>query len=356
MSDARGMYDPLPRTPVLTPIDLAAQVRSHNALKGIVSRLQADAAAAITIDVATGQVRTLIGTEVPDSGSARASKLQQLHPAVLEVEPGVTIEPIVFAALAQKLGHDVSGYERLLNRYLGSRRSKGGSSTKYVDSTRTADAFVDLGKVSGVGALALNVPPRDLWEVLHAVGVDAEVPAFGPAARQGRLPSGERWTVTEHIEIGRGRGLKLTPAQLGRALAVVARGGDFRDLAIEQDPAPSKQQARQGLTRDASSLAVGAVSIRDSGDSNPQCAASQWLRSGVHRSVEVMSDRVIRSRLLVAAGWCLEQPGKGLVSVMVAALPADDVHQDDLEYAWTVRTLFESMMPAARQVKEGAKK
>lgn len=322
-----GDTRPAPREPIVTSIDLLAQTRGHNALVSIVNKLGVSAATAITVDISSGQVKTLVGVQNSNSITIDLSRLGQLHPATVEFEPSRTIEPIIHAAIAQNLKGDVRRYRNLISRYIGTKGSNSLDLTESAEFIPKVGYLVNFGKVRGVGGLALNVPPRELWDVLNDVGVAAAVPAFGSSARQGKLYSGERWSIPEHIAIGQGRDFSVTPAQLARALAVVARGGIFRDLTIEKDAPQSAQIARRGIVPRASDLVVDILKQRHPGRTGALCLAGDWAANEIYRSIAVVGDRVVRNELMIAAGWCIEQPGEGKITVIVAALaPEPEKH------------------------------
>jgi hypothetical protein len=80
--------------------------------------------------------------------------------------------------------------------------------------------------------LALSFPPKEMWEMLDAVGF-GQMPQLGfPGEVTGRLRPWKSWRPIEQATMSYGHGISVSLIQLARAYSVFARDGDLVPLSL----------------------------------------------------------------------------------------------------------------------------
>jgi hypothetical protein len=153
---------------------------------------------------------------------------------------------------------------------------------------------------------------------LHDLGFGEPVSAFGAAANSGKLYSGERWSIQDHIDIGRGLGLKVTSAQLARSLVPIANGsGVYTDIRLERIGPP---MLKSRLLDE--NVVLGIRSWLEGQQTNKACGDKAWGTGTLQRSLYATDVLVTRRDILLSAGWCRDKTrNDGMLAVVVLEFP-----------------------------------
>jgi len=98
-----------------------------------------------------------------------------------------------------------------------------------------------IQKSSNVGTvkLAMQMPPREMWEMYAQVGFGAKPQVPFPGAVSGRLRAHKTWRPIEQATMSYGYGLSTSLFQLAHAYSVFARDGDLVPVSMLKNEEPA---------------------------------------------------------------------------------------------------------------------
>jgi cell division protein FtsI (penicillin-binding protein 3) len=218
-------------------IDGKIQSLAYGALKTAVAEHQAQAGAAVAIDVRTGEVLALVN--LPSFNPNNRAKLSgtQLRNRVLTdaFEPGSTLKPFT-VALALEMGKVTPrsmvswGRDtlRIANYTIHDPHPEGALNVAQV-----------IQKSSNVGAarIALSLRREDMWDLFNRAGFGAAPQLGFPGAAGGRLRPARSWRPVEQATMAYGHGISVSLAQLARAYTMFARDGELVPLTLVKSDA-----------------------------------------------------------------------------------------------------------------------
>ncbi len=262
VEDMRDIVPPRDGGLVTLAMDSRIQFLVHSELKAAVQRHRAKAAAAVVLDVRTGEVLAL--ANIPDFNPNDRTGLTgaQLRNRVITdtFEPGSTIKPFTVA-----LGLELKRIRPETQFDTGNGRiTITGSTISDSKPFGVLDTTGVVKKSSNVGTtlIAQKMQPIEMWRMFHEVGL-GQAPRLGfPGEVAGRVRPHERWRPVEQATMSYGYGLSTSLVQLARAYTVFARDGDLiplsltrRDTEPEGVPVFSPEVARK--VRDMLEAAAG---------------------------------------------------------------------------------------------------
>jgi cell division protein FtsI (penicillin-binding protein 3) len=102
-----------------------------------------------------------------------------------------------------------------------------------------------IQKSSNVGAvkMAMQMQPREMWELFSAVGFGQRPQLEFPGAVAGRLRPYKTWRPIEQATMSFGYGLSASLYQLARAYSVFAHDGELIPVAIVKKPATASAES-----------------------------------------------------------------------------------------------------------------
>jgi cell division protein FtsI (penicillin-binding protein 3) len=97
-----------------------------------------------------------------------------------------------------------------------------------------------IQKSSNVGTvkIAMQMQPREMWEMFTAVGLGQKPQLPFPGVVSGKLRAAKTWRPIEQATMSYGHGISVSLIQLARAYAVFARDGDLIPLSLLKTEAP----------------------------------------------------------------------------------------------------------------------
>jgi cell division protein FtsI (penicillin-binding protein 3) len=97
-----------------------------------------------------------------------------------------------------------------------------------------------IQKSSNVGTvrMAMQMQPREMWEMYTAVGFGQKPQIAFPGAVTGKLRPWKTWRPIEQATMSYGYGLSTSLFQLARAYSAIARDGELIPAAILRHPEP----------------------------------------------------------------------------------------------------------------------
>jgi len=221
-------------------IDSKVQFFAYQKLRDAVTEHKAKAGSVVVLDAHSGEVLAL--ANYPSYSPAKRTNLTgaQLRNRALTdtFEPGSTMKPFI-AALALEKG--MVRPETPIQTAPG-RLTIGGStiSDAHPHGVLTVNEVIQKSSNVGTVKLAMQMQPREMWELYSQVGFGVKPQVPFPGAVGGKLRAYKTWRPIEQATMSYGYGLSASLFQLARAYTVFARDGELVPVTMlrASDAAP----------------------------------------------------------------------------------------------------------------------
>ncbi|HSV48479.1 MAG TPA: penicillin-binding protein 2 [Ramlibacter sp.] len=217
-------------------IDSKVQFFAYQKLRDAVAEHKAKAGSVVVLDVATGEVLALANYPSYLPGRRQNLSGAQLRNRALTdtFEPGSTMKPFI-AALAMEKG--LVQPDTAIQTAPG-RLSIGGStiSDAHPHGVLTVNQVIQKSSNVGTVKMAMQMQPRDMWEMYSQVGFGQKPQVPFPGAVGGRLRAYKTWRPIEQATMSYGYGLSASLFQLARAYTVFARDGELVPPTLLRSP------------------------------------------------------------------------------------------------------------------------
>ena len=220
-------------------IDSKIQFFAYQKLRDAVIGNKAKAGSVVVLDALTGEVLAL--ANYPSYSPGRRQNLlgeQLRNRAITDVfEPGSTMKPFTIAlALEDKLVtpqtviQTAPGYVMMNGMKISDAHPHGALTVQEV-----------IQKSSNVGTLkiALQMQPRQMWELFTQVGFGQKPQITFPGAVSGRLRPWKTWKPVEQATMSYGYGLSASLFQIARSYTVWAHDGQIIPATLLKSPEPA---------------------------------------------------------------------------------------------------------------------
>jgi cell division protein FtsI (penicillin-binding protein 3) len=227
-------------------IDSRIQYAAHSALRDAIAEHRAKAGAAVVIDVATGEVLALSNWPTYNPNTRKDLTGAQLRNRVITdtFEPGSTMKPFT-AALALEAGKVRPSTS--IDTGAG-RITIGASTIRDVKGygTLTVEQIVQKSSNVGTVKMALQLAPKQMWEMYASLGFGQPPQVGFPGAVAGRVRPYKSWKPIEQATMAYGHGMSVSLLQLARAYSVFARDGELVPITMLRtaEPAPGTRVLR----------------------------------------------------------------------------------------------------------------
>jgi cell division protein FtsI (penicillin-binding protein 3) len=264
VEDYGDVVDPADGRDIQLSIDTKVQFFAYQRIRDTVAEHKARAGSVVVLDVQTGEVLAL--ANYPSFNPAQRGSLprEQLserarNRALTDVfEPGSVMKPFI-AAWAMETRRANPGTVISTASY-----SVGGQPIHDTHPRESMTLAEVIQKSSNIGAarLAMQMEPKELWELYSSVGFGQKPQIDFPGAVTGRLRPYKGWKPVDQSRLAYGYGLSASLLQMARAYTVFARDGDVIPISMLRQEQPvsgvrvlSPEVARQ--TRQMLALATG---------------------------------------------------------------------------------------------------
>jgi len=211
---------------VETTIDLQIQAQTERLLEQGLQRTFARRAAAIILEVQTGEIITIAHVPRVDPNMwLRASPADRLPWTVVEVfEPGSVIKPLTVAAA---IDAGVITPETIFDTHNGKLRiaDKTIRDLRPMKQASVADILRHSSNI-GTAKIARKLGQKELYAAFVRAGLGTPTGIPMPHEASGSLRRGKKgWDPVSFANISFGQGLSVTPLQMARIYAALGNGG-----------------------------------------------------------------------------------------------------------------------------------
>ena len=235
-------------------IDSKVQFFAYQQLRDAVLEHKAKAGSVVVLDALSGEVLAL--ANYPSYSPAKRQNLSgaQLRNRALTdtFEPGSTMKPFIAAlALEKGLVTPTSTIQTAPGRM-----TVGGStiSDAHPHGVLTINEIIQKSSNVGTVKMAMQMQPREMWEMYSQVGFGQKPQLPFPGAVSGRLRAFKGWRPIEQATMSYGYGLSASLFQLAHAYSVFARDGELLPVTLLKAPQASVAGVRVMQARHANAV------------------------------------------------------------------------------------------------------
>jgi cell division protein FtsI (penicillin-binding protein 3) len=230
--------DPVAGADVTLSIDSRLQYQAYRQLQAALVAHKASAGSVVVLDVRTGELLALANAPSFDPARRGGWSAQQLRNRALTdvFEPGSTIKPFI-AAWAIESGRVTP--ETPVQTAPGRTQVSGITITDaHPHGLLTVAEVIQKSSNVGIVKLAMQMRPREMWELFSSVGFGQKPQIDSPGAVSGRLRPYKSWRPIEQATMAYGYGLSTSLLQIARAYTVFARDGQIIPVTLLRREAP----------------------------------------------------------------------------------------------------------------------
>lgn len=213
-------------------IDATFQSFAYQRIRDAVRLHKAKAGSVVMLDAQTGQVLALANYPSYVPGDRRNLTGAQLrNRAVTDVfEPGSTMKPFT-VALAIDSGR--VNRNTVIQTAPGRMTIHGATiSDSHPHGPLTVAEVIQKSSNIGTAKIALQMQPREMWEVFTQAGFGQRPQVQFPGVVTGRLRPYKSWRPIEQATMSYGYGLSASLLQLARAYTVFAHDGEMLPVSL----------------------------------------------------------------------------------------------------------------------------
>ncbi|MBL0727963.1 penicillin-binding protein 2 [Piscinibacter sp. HJYY11] len=232
VEDIGESVQPVDGKDIQLSIDSKVQFYAYQRIRDAVAQHKAKAGSVVVLDVQSGEVLALANFPSYSPNDRQNLTGAQLRNRALTdtFEPGSTMKPFI-VSLAMETGR-VSP-KTVIATAPGTINITGSTIR---DAHPHGDLTVEevIQKSSNVGTvkMAMQMQPREMWELYTQVGLGQRPQIDFPGAVSGRLRPYKTWRPVEQATMSYGYGLSASLFQLARAYTVFARDGELVPTSI----------------------------------------------------------------------------------------------------------------------------
>ena len=213
-------------------IDNRIQYIAYQALSEALVKHQATSGSVVVVHAKTGEVLAMTNLPSYNPNKRPSNNNGQYRNRALTdfFEPGSTLKVFTLLnALASGKYHRDSeidtrpGYLVLNGRTI--------RDDHYLGVITLQEALQKSSNV-GMARVTLSLPQQSLWTLLNLMGFGQSTGIRFPGETAGQLPKKSKWRDIELATLSYGYGVAVTVAQLARAYAAIASGGQLRPLTL----------------------------------------------------------------------------------------------------------------------------
>ncbi|NRF71523.1 penicillin-binding protein 2 [Aquincola sp. S2] len=315
-------------------IDSKVQFFAYQRVRDAVAQHKAKAGSVVVLDVQTGEILALANYPSYDPGvRQRLSGDQLRNRALTDVfEPGSTMKPFI-AAWALETGRVRT--DTPLHTAPGSLVVTGVPiRDAHPNGMLTVAEAIQKSSNIGTVRMAMQMQPRELWELFASVGYGQKPQIDFPGAVTGRLRPYKSWRPIEQATMAYGYGLSASLLQMARAYTVFANDGEVIPVSMlrQEQHGPGLRVISKETARDVRKMLQAAAGPGGTGPLAQTIGYSVGGKSGTahkqegrgyasnkYRSWFVGMAPIDKPRIIVAV--MVDEPGNGVYYGGAVAAP-----------------------------------
>lgn len=213
-------------------VDAKIQFYAYQRIRDAVIAHKAKAGSVVVLDAVAGEVLALANVPSYSPGDRRNLTGAQLRNRALTdtFEPGSTMKPIVVSlALDTKRVRP----DTVISTAPGRLTIDGSTiSDSHAHGDLTVEQVIQKSSNVGTAKMALQMQPREMWEIFTAVGLGQKPQIGFPGAVTGRLRPYKSWRRIEQVTMSYGYGLSASLFQLAQAYTIFATDGELIPMTM----------------------------------------------------------------------------------------------------------------------------
>jgi cell division protein FtsI (penicillin-binding protein 3) len=220
-------------------LDSKIQFFAFQKLRDAVRQHKARAGSVVVLDAQSGEVLALANYPSYAPGQRHNLSGEQLRNRALTdtFEPGSSMKPFV-AALALQKG--LVRPDTTIQTAPGKLTITGSTiSDAHAYGLLTVNEIIQKSSNVGTVKMAMQMQPREMWEIFSAVGFGQKPQLPFPGTVSGRLRAYKSWRPIEQATMSYGYGLSCSLFQLAQAYTLFAREGDVAPVTLLKATEPA---------------------------------------------------------------------------------------------------------------------
>ncbi|WP_409970243.1 peptidoglycan D,D-transpeptidase FtsI family protein [Piscinibacter sp.] len=239
VEDIGDSVQPVDGRDIELSIDSKVQFYAYQRIRDAVAEHKAKAGSVVVLDAQTGEVLALSNfPSFTPSERKNLSGAQLRNRALTDTfEPGSTMKPFI-AAWAMETGRVTPN--TVIQTAPGSINITGSTiRDAHPHGALTVAEVIQKSSNVGTVKMAMQMQPREMWELFTQVGFGQKPQLAFPGAVTGRLRPYKTWRPIEQATMSYGYGLSASLFQLARAYTVFAHDGELIPASLVKNPQPT---------------------------------------------------------------------------------------------------------------------
>jgi len=225
VEDVGQMTPPVDGEDLQLSIDSKVQFFAYQKLREAVIQNKAKAGSVVVLDAQSGEILALANypSYSPDKRVNLSGEQLRNRALTDSFEPGSTMKPFSIALALEK---GIIKPETIIQTAPGSINITGSTITdSHPHGALTVNEVIQKSSNVGTVKIAMQMQPREMWEMFTAVGLGQKPQLPFPGVVSGRLRAAKTWRPVEQATMSYGYGVSTSLFQMARAYTIFASDG-----------------------------------------------------------------------------------------------------------------------------------
>jgi cell division protein FtsI (penicillin-binding protein 3) len=225
VEDVGQMTPPVDGEDLQLSIDSKVQFFAYQKLREAVLQNKAKAGSVVVLDAQSGEILALANypSYSPDKRVNLSGEQLRNRALTDSFEPGSTMKPFTIALALEK---GLIKPETVIQTAPGHINITGSTITDaHPHGALTVNEVIQKSSNVGTVKIAMQMQPREMWEMFTAVGLGQKPQLPFPGVVSGRLRAAKTWRPVEQATMSYGYGISASLFQMARAYTIFASDG-----------------------------------------------------------------------------------------------------------------------------------